>query len=147
MKVILLHNVKKIGEKGEIHEVADGYANGFLLPKRLAKPATNDAVKQLKNELNQVIQATESEKKEDQKVFLKIHGKEVSILAQANNKGHLFAAVTQKDIAIAIQNDHGAIIEPESIILKEGIKDLGNYKIPLILGENKGNVIVKIESK
>jgi len=146
MKVILLHNVKKIGKKGEVVEVADGYANGFILPKRLGKPATPDAIKQLKNEQNQVVKATESEKKSDKKLYETISGKEVTLRVQANDKGHLFASIGPKDIAAVIQNKFGALIDPSSIIT-EPIKDIDNYVVPIEIGKNKGTLLVKVEKK
>ena len=146
MKVILLHNVKKIGKKGEVVEVADGYANGFILPKRLGEPVTPDAIKQLKNEQNQVVKATESEKKSDKKLYETISGKEVTLRVQANDKGHLFASIGPKDIAAVIQNKFGALIDPSSIIT-EPIKDIDNYVVPIEIGKNKGTLLVKVEKK
>jgi len=146
MKVILLHNVKKIGKQGEVVEVADGYANGFLLPKRLAKIATSDAVKQLENDKNLVVKATEAEKKALSKVFAKVTGKEITIQAQANDKGHLFATITSKDIAAALQNDFGALVNASSI-MSDPIKDIDNYVVPIEIGENKGSLLVKVVAK
>lgn len=147
MKVILLHNVKKIGQKGEVKEVADGYANGFLLPKKLAKPATPDALKQLANSKNLKVQATEAEKKDQKKQFEKINKQGIVLSAPANEKGHLFAAITGKDISAKLQSDFGAMIKPEEIILKDGIKDLGEYEIPVMVGENKGTIIAQVQMK
>ncbi len=146
MKVILLHNVKKIGKKGEVVEVADGYANGFLLPKRLAKIATNDAMKQLDSEKNQVVKSTEAEKKALKKIFTTVTGQEITIKAQANEKGHLFAALGPKDIAAALQNELGAFVETSSIIT-EPIKDIDNYVVPIEIGEHKGTILVQIQPK
>lgn len=146
MKVILLHNVKKIGKQGEVVDVADGYANGFLLPKRLAKIATADAVKQLQNEKNQVVKSTEAEKKALSKLFNSVSGKEVTIIAQANDKGHLFATIAPKDIAAALQKEFGALVNASSI-MHDGIKDLDSYVVPLEIGENKGSILVHVVSK
>ena len=146
MKVILLHNVKKIGQKGEVVEVADGYANGFLMPKRLAKPATPDAIKQLTSEKNQVVKSTEAEKKALKKVFQTVTGQEVSLKAQANEKGHLFATIGPKDITAAIQNDFGAMIDHTSI-KHENIKDIGSYVVPIEIGEHQGTVLLHVIKK
>ncbi len=146
MKVILLHNVKKIGKKGDIVEVADGYANGFLLPKKLGKIATNDAVKQLMSEQNQIIKSSEAEKKESKKLFDSITGKEITIKAQANNKGLLFAAIGGKDIAATLQNNFGVLVDATSIIT-DPIKAVDSYVVPIEIGDNKGSLLVKIEAK
>lgn len=147
MKVILLHNVKKIGKKGEICEVADGYANGFLLPKKLAKVATNDAVKQLENEQKQADAVSETEKKNFKKIFDSVNKKHITIHANVNNQGHLFAAVGAKDISIALQNNSGIIVDPQYIVVEQPIKEIGDYTVLVEVGENRGEMTVSIEGK
>ncbi len=145
MKVILLHNVKKIGKQGEIKEVADGYANGFLIPKRLAKPATPDAVKQLLHTQNKVEEASDAQKKDESKLFKKINKKHIAIKAKSNGAGGLFAAIDAKSVAISVQNELGVIVEENHIVLKDGIKELGEYEVPIQIGDNNGLIIATVE--
>jgi len=147
MKVILLHNVTKIGKQGEIVEVADGYANGFLLPKRLAKSATPEAIKQLESQKKQKNASSEATKKEDKKLFDQINGIQARLKVQTNDKGVLFAGITAKDLVAALQNKTGMIIDPDMLRLDEQIKQVGLYQIPIAVGGNTGMCTLEVVKK
>ncbi len=147
MKLILLHNVKKVGKQGEVVDVADGYANGFLLPKKLARVATSDAVQQLKHTQEKKAHVSEEEKKKLKLLFTQATGKEVSIKASANEKGHLFAAIGTKDLVAALQTSQGVILDESQVILKEPIKDLGSFEIKIKVGDQEGKLLAVISKK
>ena len=116
MKVILLSDVKGSGKKGDLINVSDGYARNCLLPKKLAKEATPQAL----NELNNAKKA-----KEESAV---INGKSVKIVAKAGNGGRLFGSITAKEIATEIEKNYKISVDKRKISLKNEIKSLGAYE-------------------
>ncbi len=132
MKVILTQDVKKHGNKGDVVEVADGYARNYLLPRGLAEAATSGKVKQLKQKEkrkkrkeNNKVQAAESlaDKLESEKFTLKV---------KAGDSGRLFGSVTTKDIADKVA-EAGYEIDKRKIDLDDHIKSLGMHKIDVKL--------------
>jgi len=132
LKVILTQDVKKHGNKGDVVEVADGYARNYLLPRGLAEAATSGKVKQLKQKEkrkkrkeNNKVQAAESlaDKLESEKFTLKV---------KAGDSGRLFGSVTTKDIADKVA-EAGYEIDKRKIDLDDHIKSLGMHKIDVKL--------------
>lgn len=128
MKVILQQEVKKVGKKGDILEVSEGYARNFLLPKGYAVAATS-------TNLNAVNQQKKSEERKQQQAVdeatlmaAQLSKIEVSIAVKIGEGGKLFGSVTGKDIAEALKNDHNIDIDKRKIEVKEGIKGLGDYE-------------------
>jgi len=133
MKVILLAEVKNLGKKGDVVEVAQGYARNYLLPKGLATEATEGKMKQLIQQ-----QATAARKKEREEAKAKdlaerLQGLTVKVYGKAGEGGKLFGSVNNKDIAEALQKEHGIEIDKRKIILKEPIKQTGTYSLPVRL--------------
>ena len=123
MKVVLKQDVKGSGKKGELVEVADGYARNFLLKRGLAIPADAGAMNELKNR-----EAAKAYRlAEEQKVA--IDGKTVKLTAKAGANGKLFGAVTAKEIAEGIEKQLGTTLEKRKIVLKEDIKAFGSYTV------------------
>jgi len=147
MKVILLHNVKKIGSQGDVVDVADGYANGFLLPKKLARIATSEALSSLDAQKTKVNANHEEKIKEHKKLVDSVKGKSVTITAQANEKDQLFAAIHEKDVVAAIQNALGVMIDSENIELSGEIKMLGTHKVYVRAGEASGTFELEVSKK
>src|SRR4051812_34032263 len=101
MKVILLKDVRGVGQHGEIKNVADGYAINKLFPTKLAEPATDEKIKQIEA---QKVQADAARAKEEAELDTKVQalrGKKVTLAARATEKGGLFKNVHEKDIAKA----------------------------------------------
>lgn len=122
MKVVLLQDVKKIGRKGEIKDVSDGYARNFLLAKGLATVATPAAVEKVKQSENKQKQELEQKKDAIRKLAASIEGKSVLIKVKAKD-GKLFGSVTAKDIAASLKKD-GFEISEKSIDFKP-MRELG----------------------
>ncbi|HBP01110.1 MAG: 50S ribosomal protein L9 [Candidatus Moranbacteria bacterium GW2011_GWE1_49_15] len=122
MKIILLQDVKKIGKKGEIKDVSDGYARNFLLAKGLAAAATPAAVEKAKQ--SEMKQKQELEQKRDavRKIASSLDGKAIILKVKAKD-GKLFGSVTAKDISAALKND-GFDISDKNIGF-EPMKELG----------------------
>ncbi len=140
MKLILKENVKKIGKKGDIVDVPGGHATNFLIPRKLAVVATDAEISKLKNSENIAANNIASKKADQKNRFNQIENKTFTIKSNANPEGKLFATVDEK----VISKETGIPIK--NIILKEGIKNIGEYNVDIKIGENKGIIIAKIES-
>ena len=127
MKVVLKEDVKGSGKKGELVEVADGYARNFLLKRGLAVPADAGAINELKNrEAAKAYRLAEEQKAAEQQKAA-IDGKTVKLTAKAGAGGKLFGSVTAKEIAEGIEKQLGTGLEKRKIVLKEDIKAFVSY--------------------
>ena len=134
MKVILQQDVKGQGKKGQMVEVSEGYARNFLLPRKLAIAATADAI----NTMNLKEKARKAEearqKAEAEATAEKLKECMVKLTAKAGNGGRLFGAVTSKEIADALQAQHGIAIPKTKIVQDEPITAFGGYELKVKLG-------------
>lgn len=141
MKVLLLVDVKGTGKKGEIKEVADGYAKNFLLKTGKAKIADNSAI----NENNRKIEANsyhrEMEKQAAQKLANELKNTKVVVEIKCGENGKTFGSVTSKEISEALKAK-GYDIDKRKIELKEPLKTIGVYTIDIKL---HSQVSTKIE--
>lgn len=128
MKIILLKDVEKLGQKGEVKKVADGYGRNYLIPNKLAVLATKSALAKLEEEKKMEAEKAEEELRFYQEIADQIDGLELEIPVKVGEKGKLFGAVTSSQIAEKIK-EQGFEIKKEQIKLKEPIKELGEYEI------------------
>lgn len=131
MKVILLKNVDKLGKEGEVKEVSDGYARNFLIPQDLAKPATEQALREAELNAAKKSKVDQTDLEEVQKLAEQLDGRELFIKVKEKD-GTLFGSVNEKTIAKTFA-DEGLKIEPESVKLDEPIKEIGDYDVKLEL--------------
>lgn len=147
MKVILLKDVKSLGKSGDIVKASDGYARNYLIPKGLAKEATESNI----NELNRRKAAERKKKLEEtekaQKLASELKNKEVKIFAKCGESGRLFGAITSKDISNALKSQYGIEIDKKKISTN-AIKQLGTYDIEIkIYPEISTKIKLVVESK
>ena len=145
MKVILQKDIKGQGKKGELKEVSDGYGRNYLLPRGLAIEATADNLNtmRLKDKARQAQIA--KEKAEAQENAEKMAGVMVHVKAKAGSAGRLFGAITSKEIAEALEEQHGIKIEKNQIVQAEPIKQFGNFQVKCKLGyEISGTINVMV---
>lgn len=133
MKVILQQEVKNLGKKGDIIEVAKGYATNYLLPQKLAIMATADNINTAT-----VQKAAEERKKERALDEAKLLASQmakivVAISVKMGEGGRLFGSVTAKDIADALAIQQKLEIDKRKIELKDAIKSLGTFTVPIKL--------------
>ena len=145
MKVILQQDVKGQGKKGQLVEVSEGYARNFLLPRKLAIPATTDAI----NTMNLKEKARKAEearqKAEAEATVEKLKECQVKLTAKAGNGGRLFGAVTTKEISEGLKAQFSIDIPKQKLVLDEPIKAFGSYQIKAKLGfEVVGTVYVSV---
>ena len=132
MEVILREDIEKIGHRGQVVRVADGYARNYLLPRRLAVQAT-DANKAIVEQERQAHLRREAKEKSEAGDLAKLlAGVEITISQKAGEQEQLFGSVTSKDIAEALEKQNFTI-DSRKIHLDEPIKQLGDYKVAIRL--------------
>ncbi len=133
MKVVLLEDVKGKGKKNDVINVADGYARNYLFPKNLAVEATPAKLR----EISLQKAAYERQKKQDMEdakaLAAKIEGIKVHVKTKVGEGGKLFGAISNKDIAESLAEQHGFNIDKKKIVLKEPIKNLGEHPVSIKL--------------
>ena len=143
MKVILKADVKGKGKKGQMIEVAEGYARNFLMPKGLAVPATADAVNTMRLQEKAKAKADAEAKAAATEIAEKLKGIQVKVPSKGGEGGKLFGAVTGREIAAALKEQHGVDIDSKKLVLDEPIKSFGSYQVKAKLGfEISGTVYV-----
>ena len=145
MKVILQQDVKGQGKKGQMVEVSEGYGRNFLLPRKLAIPATTDAINTM-NLKEKARRAEEARQKEAAMAAAEqLKALLVKIPAKAGTGGRLFGAVTTKEISDALKQQHNVDIPKQKLVLEDPIKSFGTYQVKARLGfEISGTVNVLV---
>lgn len=148
MKVVLMQEVKGLGQPGQIKDVADGYARNYLLPQGLATIATPGAVKEVEQR-----QATERKRQEklDQEmrsVGKKLDGTNVKVRSKVGEGGKLYGSITTADIAEALEKQANQTVDKRKIEIEEPIRHVGEYKIPVRLSNNvTANINLVVEGE
>ncbi|SFA42608.1 LSU ribosomal protein L9P [Parageobacillus thermantarcticus] len=133
MKVIFLKDVKGKGKKGEIKNVADGYANNFLFKQGLAIEATPANIKALEAQKRKEQRQAEEELAKAKQLKEKLEQITVQLAAKAGEGGRLFGSITSKQIAEALQTQHQIKIDKRKIELEDAIRSLGFTNVPVKL--------------
>ena len=135
MKVIFLQDVKGKGKKGEVKNVADGYAQNYLIKNGLAKEATNSSVSALQGQ-----KKAEDKKAQEQldeanklKAFLEAEETVITVKAKSGEDGRLFGSVTSKQVADQLNKQYKVKLDKRKIDLKEPIRALGFVKLEVRL--------------
>ena len=145
MKVILKVDVKGKGKKGQMIEVAEGYARNFLLPRGQAVLATADAVNTMRLQEKAKAKADAEAKAAAQELAEKLKNAQVKIATRGGEGGKLFGAVTGREIASALKEQYGLDVDSKKLVLEEPIKGFGSYQIKAKLGfEISGTVYVLV---
>ncbi len=147
MKVILLENIKKLGKKYEVVEVADGYARNYLLPEEKAEMATEKNLNKLEQLKKREEIEVKKEKSEIEDLISQIEGKEFVIKMKVGEKDQLFEAVTAEKISEKLKEE-GFEIDPQSINLEAPIKKLAEEEVGLEFDYDlSSNIKIKIEKE
>ncbi|AEF18840.1 MULTISPECIES: 50S ribosomal protein L9 [unclassified Hydrogenobaculum] len=132
MKVILLEELEGRGSFGDIITVRDGFANNYLIPRKLALPATEGNIKHIQSILSQKARKLEKIRAQAQELAKKLDGAEITIRKPVGQNGKLFGAITTSDIAKAL-NEKGFNVDKKQIIISSPIKNLGLYTVKVRL--------------
>jgi large subunit ribosomal protein L9 len=148
MKVIFLQDVSTKGKRGEIKEVADGYARNFLFPKNLAVQATPAALKEAKERVEEDKKKKDRHQAELRQLAQSLKGTEIGFKAKAGEKGRLHGSVTAAEIAEKLSGVAGAEIDKKKIKLDEPLRNLGTHEVAVSFGggiETKISVLIEEE--
>lgn len=132
MKVILLDDVSTVGRRGEVRDVSDGYARNFLLPKKLAMPATSGNLKNLDHIRRQQDAKADRIRSQAEGLRGRIEALLCEERRQASEEGKLFGSVTAQDLVDCLEG-RGVKVERRRVLLEEPIKALGETTVPIRL--------------
>ncbi len=145
MKVILQQDVKGKGKKGQLIEVSDGYARNYMLPRKIAIEATADAINTVKMNDKATAERIAREKAEALATSHKLREMTLTVTAKGGGAGRLFGAVTNAEIAVALEKK-GIKLDKRKIVIADPIKNVGTYTVTCKLGyEINAPLTVKIE--
>ena len=133
MKVIFLKDVKGKGKKGEVKNVADGYAHNFLIKQGLAMEANSASISTLDAQKKKEAKLAEEELAEAKKLKEALEKITVELTAKAGEGGRLFGSITTKQIAEELLKKHGIKIDKRKMELTDAIRTLGSTKVPVKL--------------
>lgn len=133
MKVILLEDVKSVGKKGELVNVSDGYARNFILKKNLGKEATPKNLNDLKLQKQNEEKVAAENLAHAQQFAQELATKSIEVFIKAGQDGKVFGSVSTKEIAAIAKEQLGYDLDKKKMQLKEPIKNIGTYMVPIRL--------------
>jgi large subunit ribosomal protein L9 len=137
MKVVFLEEVEGTARTGDVKNVADGFARNFLLPRKLAAPATDHYINIAEAKANK--EAKRQERLDDEardRLLPQVDGKSLTIEVRVGEQGKLFGSVTARDIAEALQQSSRIELEHRQVDLREPIRELGSHEVGVKLTRN-----------
>ena len=150
MKVILLQDIKGTGKKDQIIETSDGYARNYLLPRKLAKEATSEALNALEKSRNADKHREEVRKQQAEERSRTLKGKVIQLEVKGGENGKLYGSVTNDQIAAALKAQHGVDVDRRKLELEEPIKNAGQFfvTLKLVAGINTRMIVnVRVAAK
>lgn len=133
MEVILTEDVKNLGLKGEMHEVADGYARNFLLPQQKAVHANENTKQQFKQEQEEIEQRRRKMIEEAEELAEELETVSIKLQEAASEEGNLYGSVTQEDLLEALEDEGFEGLSEENIVIDEAIREIDEYTIRINL--------------
>jgi len=127
MEVLLLEDVKNLGQAGDIVNVSDGHARNFLIPKNLAKPATPQIIEETKQKKEKQAKIAEMDLIKTEEIARKLDGYEIEVSAKASDEGTLFGSITQSKI-VGLLKEKGFNIDKDQVAT-EHIKEVGEHEV------------------
>ncbi len=146
MRVILKREVSGLGRPGEIKDVADGYAQNFLLPRGLAVEATAGALRHLARERDTAKAKKDRAHEEAEELAERLGRITLAFKLKAGEQGKTFGSVTTKEIAEALRRDHGIDVDKTKVHLDEPLRSLGAHSVEIrFLPDVRAKVTVAVE--
>ncbi len=147
MEVILRDHVEHLGRRGEIVKVADGYARNYLLPRKLAVPATGGAYRAWQHDVASREEKRRREREEAEITAQRISSTTLTMGVKVGEGGKLYGSITAKDIADALAR-RGIVVDRHKVDLPEPLRSLGTYKVAIkVLAGMTPEVTVVVEPK
>ncbi len=134
MKVILLQDVAGLGQPGDIKTVADGYARNFLLPHQLVTPATPSALANLKEHVASEQRRQAKLRAELEALTERLNQVAIQFSVKVGGQNRLYGSVTSQNIADALRDAEGILVDRRTIALRDPLRTLGTHKVPIRLG-------------
>ncbi len=148
MKVILTQDVKGTGKAGEVKDVADGYARNFLIPRKLAVPATAGALKGVEQRQAAESKRAAAEETTARELATRISAEPIVIRAKVGDQGRLYGSITSGDVADQISQHLGQPIDKRRIELTDPIRQLGTFQVPIRLHRAvTANLTVEVQAE
>ncbi|WP_448574690.1 50S ribosomal protein L9 [Thermomicrobium sp.] len=145
MKVILLRDVPNVGKAGTIQSVSDGFARNYLIPQRLAEPATPDRVAVAQARLAAQRRRIERAEQALRDLAQRLEGLRVVIPARVGESGRLYGSITGREIAERLSQLVGLEIDRRAVELEQPIRSLGEHRVPIhLVGSLRPTVIVEV---
>lgn len=132
MQIVLKEDIDKLGRRGDVVKVAEGYARNYLLPLGKALPATPGNLKSIEREKRRYVQVKMKEKEENESLARRIQALSLTLVRKVGESDVLYGSVTSSDIAEALAKE-GVVVDRRRIQLAEPIKSLGIYTVPIRL--------------
>jgi large subunit ribosomal protein L9 len=142
-QAILLKDVDTLGKAGEAVDVSPGYLRNYLLPRKLAQPATKGALEEAQRRLEAAELAAQQAAERAEEAGALLAKTVLTIQHRAGEDGRLFGSVTTKEVADAIQEARGLRVDRRRIRLDEPIREVGTYMVEVEVG---GGVTVKVKT-
>ena len=128
MNIILMENVEKLGQVGDVVKVKNGYARNYLLPRELGVPATEGNVKRIEKEKTKRLAIYEAERNEAQLKADELSKVSLTITVEVNDQEKLYGAISESDI-IDVMHKEGLKIDRKALVLEKPVDDLGVFEI------------------
>jgi large subunit ribosomal protein L9 len=149
MKIILTETVEKLGQAGEVKEVANGYARNFLFPQGLAIPATKGALTEAENRRSSAAKRVAAQHSAVNAAADRLRDLSVLLYARTGEQNRLYGSITANDVAEALRVQHHQEVDRRRIKIDQAIHRTGNYTATVTLGGNtsvKVNLVVEPET-
>jgi large subunit ribosomal protein L9 len=132
MKIILMTDVPSLGQRGDVKDVATGYARNYLLPRKLAVPATPANLQNVQQLKRQSLREEAKARDAAQATATRLQALTLQVTARASEDGRLYGSVTAQDVVQFLEG-HAIVVERRRIGLDEPIKAVGEYRVPVRL--------------
>jgi large subunit ribosomal protein L9 len=147
MQIILLQDVPKVGRKFDVVDVSAGYATNFLLPQKLAEPATPAKTAVLEKRREAARAAMDAKVADLKEKLAALEGVAITLTAKADDQGHLYKKLHVEDIISALKDEHDIVLRKESVLLEAPIHELGDHSIEIDAAGEKTTITVSVVSE
>lgn len=129
MKVVLRADVEGLGRKGDVCEVAAGFARNYLVPKGLALKSSDGAERQAAAMRRSAALRRAADRADAEEIAVRLAPAVLSVAARAAESGHLYGSVGAADIVAAIESQVGAVVDPKTVMLDAPIREVGSHTV------------------